>query len=377
MTYDARHSMTFNGRSALSYDLRGDLSSSLAQGVSPTYAYNAFHQRVKKTVGSTATLFAYDDEGNLAGEYSATGAAIQEHVYLNGMPVAVVANGQTYAVHTDYLGTPRSVTLGSTLVWKWENLDPFGKNPPSIQTLVYNLRFPGQYYDAESGLHYNNHRTYDPELGRYVQSDPLGVNAGPDTVVYAGHSPLSNFDKLGLDTEVIRVVDNTFDGLFIDHIALNINGDVYEFTSGSAIELNFSFTDGFTIGRSSDSPNGKPIKAFQNYYAAKNLSFESYTLKTSAAQEQTLISFFKQMNAKGANGKSQHAYGISNNEFNICSTVAREALSIIGIASDGSTYPRGMYKSTKASAISQRMTKKIRKETKFYNTSKENWENQK
>ena len=86
-----------------------------------------------------------------------------------------------YYVHTDHLNTPRKVaqpTLG-TLAWRWDS-DPFGtaapnQNPAGLGTLPYNLRFPGQYYDAETGLNQNWNRDYDPVVGRYVEADPIGL----------------------------------------------------------------------------------------------------------------------------------------------------------------------------------------------------------
>jgi len=63
---------------------------------------------------------------------------------------------------------------------------------------TYNLRFPGQYYDAESGFHYNVNRDYEPATGRYVQSDPIGLGGGISTYSYVNSGPLNNFDVFGL-----------------------------------------------------------------------------------------------------------------------------------------------------------------------------------
>lgn len=88
------------------------------------------------------------------------------------------------------------------MVWRWDS-DPFGttqpnQNPAGLGTFVYNLRFPGQYYQAESGLHYNSLRTYDPQTGRYLESDPIGLAGGINTYSYANSNPISNKDPLGL-----------------------------------------------------------------------------------------------------------------------------------------------------------------------------------
>lgn len=203
LTYDSRKNMTNNGRSTLAYNLRGRLGSSSTAGTSATYAYNFEGYRVKKTVAGAATLFAYDDSGNLIGEYAANGAPIMEHIYLGSLPIGAKAAGALHAVHTDYLDTPRVLTSGSTVSWRWDQTDPFGANAPSVQAVVYNHRFPGQYYDHETGLHDNRARTYDPKLGRYLQPDPLGLEAGRNPFNYANHNPLNASDPDGRECQTV------------------------------------------------------------------------------------------------------------------------------------------------------------------------------
>jgi len=87
-------------------------------------------------------------------------------------------------------------------VWKWDS-DPFGtdvpnQNPSGLGTFVYNLRFPGQYYDQETGLNYNYYRDYDSATGRYISSDPIGLAGGINTYGYANQNPVSNIDPFGL-----------------------------------------------------------------------------------------------------------------------------------------------------------------------------------
>jgi len=88
------------------------------------------------------------------------------------------AQAETYFFHNDHLGTPQAVTdANQQLVWQGE-YDPFGEVTETTSLVEQNLRFPGQYYDVETELHYNYFRDYDPTIGRYVESDPIGLEGG-------------------------------------------------------------------------------------------------------------------------------------------------------------------------------------------------------
>ncbi|BBB62715.1 hypothetical protein UNDKW_4442 [Undibacterium sp. KW1] len=126
------------------------------------------------------------------------------------VPVAVTANTpKAYDIHADHLNTPRVITDATgTEVWRWDSA-PFGETLPNEQPasqptkFVFNQRFPGQYYDQETGLHYNYHRDYDPQTGRYVESDPIGLNGGINTYGYVKARPLTLSDRLGLQAGAI------------------------------------------------------------------------------------------------------------------------------------------------------------------------------
>ncbi|MCP5285391.1 MAG: RHS repeat protein [Burkholderiaceae bacterium] len=157
--------------------------------------------------GGQTTNFVYDPAGRLLGEYDAAGVPIQETVWLGDTPVAVFkSNGQAVVAHyvyADNLNSPRAITNTSgQVVWRWDG-EPFGatpadENPSGLGQFAYGLRFPGQYFDAETGYHQNRWREYDPKTGRYVQSDPIGLAGGLNTYSYVGSDPLKTVDPEGL-----------------------------------------------------------------------------------------------------------------------------------------------------------------------------------
>jgi RHS repeat-associated protein len=159
----------------------------------------------------TATPFTLAVNNFAAGTYAifakATVADAQGTVLTSPALMLTVAPGpgaaNVYFVHSDQLNTPRAVTdSGGNLVWNWDS-DPFGNASPNEQPagpaqFVLNQRFAGQYYDKETNLYYNYFRDYDPQTGRYVQSDPIGLEGGINTYAYVGGNPLAFSDPYGL-----------------------------------------------------------------------------------------------------------------------------------------------------------------------------------
>lgn len=151
-----------------------------------------------------AIHYIYDTAGQLVAEHGGNGAVLREYLHLPATPLATIEGANTYYVHTDHLDTPRLLTDNAgNAVWRWESL-PFGEAPPDEDPdgdgnrVTFNLRFSGQYFDAETNLHYNYFRDYDPATGRYMQSDPIGLDGGIGTYSYVGGNPLNWSDPLGL-----------------------------------------------------------------------------------------------------------------------------------------------------------------------------------
>jgi RHS repeat-associated protein len=131
---------------------------------------------------------------------------------LDKVTVAAAA-GQTgplvtslYYVHNDHLGTPQVVTAQNQSVAWMADYQPFGKlQPGQVNSIELYSRFPGQFLDTETGLYYNYFRDYDPSIGRYIESDPIGLDGGINTYAYVGGNPLSFVDPKGKSWVVIVV----------------------------------------------------------------------------------------------------------------------------------------------------------------------------
>jgi len=116
-------------------------------------------------------------------------------------------------VHNDHLGAPKGMTdEEGSVVWR-AAYDPFGTaTVDPLSTMEMNIRFPGQYYDQETGLHYNYFRYYDPGTGRYLQSDPVGLVSGLNTYAYVVNNPVLWTDPLGLKTFTCKKPLNALGG---------------------------------------------------------------------------------------------------------------------------------------------------------------------
>lgn len=174
------------------------------------YEYNSFGERVKKTRyidGKAEVRYYLYDGTSLTAEADSTGQIVKQYIYLeNSFPALMLSNNQVYAVHTDHVGTPRAVTNEQAdVVWR-ADYTPFGKATVRKADITLNIRMPGQYEDTETGIHYNYFRNYDPATGRYTTSDPIGLDGGKNTYLYASANPLLRTDPLGLADEVVLTV---------------------------------------------------------------------------------------------------------------------------------------------------------------------------
>ncbi len=190
------------------YNAMGRLSAVKRNGtVAAEYHYNDLGQQIARKAGGASALSLYDERGQWLGEYDQAGIARQQVIWLDNLPVGLLKGSALYYVQPDHLGTPRVVVdpARDVAVWTWDlKGEAFGATAPNEDpdqdgTLFeFAMRFPGQRYDAESGLHYNVQRDYDPASGRFVTSDPLGLQGGISTYGYVKGNPLVSVDPDGM-----------------------------------------------------------------------------------------------------------------------------------------------------------------------------------
>ena len=222
-TFDSAGNVTADGIDTWSFNARGRMASTTIGANTVNYTYDGLGQRVIKS-GPTALVpggtlyYVYDTQGHLLGEYDSSGTVIQEYVYLNDALLAIVKGTTStpliYYAYTDQIGRPWVITNTSDVaVWQWDTA-PFGEfapnqNPSGLGTFNMNLRFPGQYADSETSLNYNYFRDYDARVGRYPESDPIGLRGGINTYLYGFANPVSFTDQTGEMASLPQIIRNS------------------------------------------------------------------------------------------------------------------------------------------------------------------------
>ncbi|MCC4606025.1 RHS repeat protein [Xanthomonas campestris pv. parthenii] len=211
-TYDATGNTTAIGGTArqYTYDTTGRMTQARRAGaVTMNYRYNGRGEQVRRFLGTTNTYTLYDEAGHWLGDYDNNGAPKQQAIWLNDLPVGLLANANTlHYIEPDHLGSPRVVIepTRDMAVWTWSlKGEAFGNTAPNQDpdgdgvAVVLDMRFPGQRFDAASGLNQNYLRDgYEAATGRYTQTDPIGLKGGISVYGYAQQTPLNAIDPSGL-----------------------------------------------------------------------------------------------------------------------------------------------------------------------------------
>ncbi|MHC1672848.1 RHS repeat-associated core domain-containing protein [Stenotrophomonas maltophilia] len=184
------------------------------------YAYNHLGERILRVpFGGDKQITLYDEAGQWLGDHFESGRS-QQAIWLDDYPVALISSADAGSpelvyIQPDHLGTPRVVVdpVRNTAIWEWSSKsEVFGNQMPNMDpdgdgvAFDLPLRFPGQQATEATGLFYNYQREYDPAVGRYSQSDPIGLAGGVSTYGYVGGAPTSFTDRFG--QQRVRVLGN-------------------------------------------------------------------------------------------------------------------------------------------------------------------------
>jgi RHS repeat-associated protein len=201
VTSGATYSYTYNARKRV-------IDVNVSGVDAGSYGYDFKGQRVWRTSTATPnpqTHYIFDEAGHLLAEHNgATGAVLREYVWLDDMPVAMIdstgSSAAIYYIHTGQIEEPQMITdAGQAKVWD-AYVEPFGAAQTFATGPDLNFRLPGQFAQSETGvaISQNLNRDYDTSLGRYIEADPLGIEAGQNVYAYVDGRPLSWVDPWGL-----------------------------------------------------------------------------------------------------------------------------------------------------------------------------------
>ena len=217
-SYDANNRLTQWGAKSLSYDANGNLTGdgtntytwntrnqlmSIAGGSSGSFVYDALGRRESKTIGGTATNFLYDGL-NMEQELSGTTPTAN---YLTGANIDEVfsrtTSSGTQSYLTDNLGSTLALTSSAGAIQTSYSYEPYGNTTASGSSSTNALQYTGRENDGD-GLYYNYFRYYDPTIGRFISSDPIGLAGGINTYAYVLDDPFNAIDPVGLWTVTIQ-----------------------------------------------------------------------------------------------------------------------------------------------------------------------------
>jgi len=196
-SYDATGNLTSDGTFTYAYDYENRLISANKTGTSAAYKYDPFGRRTEKTVGIVTTKYLYDGD-QLICEYDNSGNLTAKYIYGPGIdePISITKGGQTYYYNSDGLGSVISFTDSSGSTAESYSYDAFGK-PSTTSAIGNRFMFTGREYDAETALYCYRERQYSPELGRFLQTDPLEID-DENTYTYCYNDPVNYSDPYGL-----------------------------------------------------------------------------------------------------------------------------------------------------------------------------------
>ncbi|GAB2197565.1 RHS repeat-associated core domain-containing protein [Sessilibacter sp. MAH4] len=212
-TYDSRGNLIKEARgkngklvTSFTYNAQNQLIEIDNCGTKTRYQYDALGRRIKKISADTETQFLWNGDVLLSetqyGKNAEQKELLNAKIYVfepnSFKPLAQIQNKEIYHYHLDHLGTPQELTANDgSIVWSAQYKTYGNLALKTVETIENNIRFQGQYFDQETGLHYNRHRYYNPNTGQFTQQDPVGLLGGLNNYQYAPN-PIGWIDPFGL-----------------------------------------------------------------------------------------------------------------------------------------------------------------------------------
>ena len=310
---DASSNATFT------YNNANRLASVTGSPLAATFVYDWSGQRISKTNPGAAgsILYSYAQGGTLIAEND--NGADTEYIYADGRPLAILHPGASPTVNqvsyilADRMGTPQLASNGSgTTVWQ-TTYQPFGTTGNVSASITQNLRFPGQYADVETGFNYNVNRDYMPNIGRYVQSDLIGLSGGMNPYGYVAGNPLGYRDPVGLFSisSALRTLGNVTDVLGAG-LALSA-----EISAQGITELSGDIAS--TIGGPGEANVSQQVNSFMN-----------------SLQQATAVALVSSTNSLEGNHLSPAEVNSVSGEVLMTTTLASTLISVASLPDDAS-----------------------------------------